>query len=182
MDSSEPTNPPGQRPDASAGDTSASKDAAPAARRGLFSRIGDSVRQLGVDAISVALGRLIEPIQTADEGAASTGGDDQAKQPNPTVSRRVRALHDVAETLRGAADSYIAAKLDEIEARVDMKLDEINERIDEKIETLEKQLAELRDQELRHRLHLLKITLVFTMLVAVLSLVYKWISGLISGS
>ena len=84
-------------------------------------------------------------------------------------------LHAVAEQLRGAADSYLAAKLDEIEARVDEKLDHVEQRIDRKIVELHEQLAEMRDRELRHRLRLLKITLIFTVLVAIISLVYKWV-------
>ena len=43
---------------------------------------------------------------------------------------------------------------------------------------LHKQMAEMRDRELRHRLRLLKITLIFTVLVALLSLGYKWLSRL----
>ena len=45
-----------------------------------------------------------------------------------------------------------------------------------KIVELHEQLVEMRDRELRHRLRLLKVTLIFTALVAVLSLVYKWVS------
>ena len=75
--------------------------------------------------------------------------------------------------MRGAADAYLAAKLDEIEARVDDKLDHIEARIDRKIVELHQQLVELRDREVRHRLRLLKITLIFTVLVALLSLGYK---------
>lgn len=82
-------------------------------------------------------------------------------------------LHAAAERLRGAADSYIAAKLDEIEALVDAKFDRVEARIDAKVVELHRQLCELRDRELRHRLRLLKITLIFTVLVAILSLGYK---------
>jgi hypothetical protein len=73
----------------------------------------------------------------------------------------------IAERLRGAADDYIRVKLDEIEARIDEKLDQIDER-----------LAEWRDREVANRLRILRITLIFTVLVAILSLGYNWIKGL----
>ncbi|MBW7904154.1 MAG: hypothetical protein LC135_13550 [Phycisphaerae bacterium] len=97
------------------------------------------------------------------------------------AAMRVSLLRQVAEQLRGAADGYIAAKLDEIEARVDAKLDVIEERIDRKVSELHEKLREARDAELRHRLRLLKITLVFTVLVAVVSLGYKLFSKLLVG-
>ena len=120
---------------------------------------------------SVALGKwLAKPEDAASSplADASGSGDDKLEQ-------RVTVLHGMAEKLRGAADSYIAAKLDEIEARVNVKLNHIEHRIDDKIVELHKQLAEMRDRELRHRLRMLKITLIFTVLVALLSLGYKWI-------
>lgn len=92
-----------------------------------------------------------------------------------TGEKRASMLGSVAEKLRGAADSYVAAKLDEIEARVDQKLDEIEGRIDRKLLEIHEQLGDLRDREIRHRLRLLKITLAFTVLVALLSLGYKFL-------
>lgn len=68
----------------------------------------------------------------------------------------------LAQRLRGAADDYIKTKLDEIEHRIDWKLDEIDAR-----------LSEWRDREVANRLKILKITLVFTVLVALLSLGYN---------
>ena len=73
----------------------------------------------------------------------------------------------IAERLRGAADDYIRVKLDEIETRIDEKLDQIDDR-----------LAEWRDREVANRLKILRITLIFTVLVAALSLGYNWIKGL----
>ncbi len=67
----------------------------------------------------------------------------------------------VAKRLRGAADDYVGEKLDEIERRIDGKLDEIDRR-----------LCEWRDREVSHRLRILKITLLFSILVALLSLLY----------
>lgn len=126
-------------------------------------------RQMGRDVVSVALGRLADPTE------AETPPTEPSPIEDPAATKRVGMLHTVAEQLRGAADTYLAAKLDEIEARVDEKLDHIETRIDQKIVELHTQLAQMRDRELRHRLRLLKITLVFTVLVALLSLLYKWV-------
>ncbi len=133
----------------------------------------DSVRQVGRDVVSVAIGRLLE--RPKDAGSATAPPADPAAPPAPDSGRRLGILHSMAEQLRGAADTYVAAKLDEIEARVDQKLDAIEGRIDRKIVELHRQLADLRDRELQHRLRLLKITLIFAFLVAVLSLLYKWV-------
>ncbi len=130
------------------------------------------VRQAGRDLLAVTLGRLLEP---ADQAPPPEGESSAPAANGEKSNRRVGMLHTVAEQLRGAADSYLAAKMDEIEARVDQKLDHIETRIDRKIVELHRQLAEMRDRELRHRLRLLKITLIFTVLVALLSLVYKWL-------
>lgn len=67
----------------------------------------------------------------------------------------------LARRLRGAADDYVKEKLDEIELRIDRKLDEIDKR-----------LAEWRDREIANRLRIIKITLVASVIVAVLSLGY----------
>lgn len=119
---------------------------------------------------------------------AVTGGGDEPPAAGPTAeppraaaaqspaAQKASLLQNVADKLRGAADSYLAAKMDEIEARVDAKLDEIEGRIDRKIAELHDQLVEMRDRELRHRLRLLKLTLGFTALVALLSLGYKWVT------
>jgi len=123
--------------------------------------------------VSVALGKLIELPPEPDETQTTPG---PSAETNEKASWRVSMLHGATERLRGAADSYIAAKLDEIEARVDAKLDRVETRIDAKIVELHKQLREMRDRELRHRLRLLKITLIFTVLVALLSLGYKWLA------
>lgn len=69
----------------------------------------------------------------------------------------------VARKLKGVADDYVHEKLDEIERRIDGKLDEIDTR-----------LGEWRDREIGHRLRLLKLTLIFSILVAVLSLLYDF--------
>jgi len=68
----------------------------------------------------------------------------------------------IARKIRGVADDYVKEKLDEIEQRIDHKLDEIDRR-----------LAEWRDREVANRLKIIKITLVASVLVALLSLGYK---------
>ncbi|MHC4609553.1 MAG: hypothetical protein ACYS7M_04320 [Planctomycetota bacterium] len=72
----------------------------------------------------------------------------------------------IARKLKGAADDYVREKLDEIELRIDSKLDEIDRR-----------LAEWRDREVANRLKILKITLLFSILVALICLGYDMISG-----
>lgn len=67
----------------------------------------------------------------------------------------------LARTIRGVADDYVRQKMDEIEARIDHKLDEIDRR-----------LAEWRDREIANRLKIIKITLVASILVAVMSYGY----------
>jgi len=69
----------------------------------------------------------------------------------------------LAGKLRGAADDYIAEKLDEIEHRIDEKLDEIDAR-----------LGEWRDREIANRLKIIKITIAASVVVALLSLGYKY--------
>ena len=131
---------------------------------------------MGTEMVSVALGRLINgPAKPAgDEDPAP--GDTLADEQLETNKERLGMLHGVTEKLRGAADTFVAAKLDEIEARVDTKLDQIETRLDSKLIQIHKQLGQLRDKEIRHRLRLLKLTLMFTVLVALLSLGYKWLS------
>jgi hypothetical protein len=70
----------------------------------------------------------------------------------------------IARRIRGVADDYVREKLDEIELRIDHKLDEIDRR-----------LAEWRDREIANRLAIIKITLVASVLVALLSLGYSYI-------
>lgn len=72
----------------------------------------------------------------------------------------------IARKIRGVADDYVREKLDEIEKRIDQKLDEIDKR-----------LAEWRDREISNRLRIIKITLVASIVVALLSLGYNWLNG-----
>ncbi len=70
----------------------------------------------------------------------------------------------LASTIRGAADSYIDAKLDQIELRIDRKLEQIDQH-----------LAQWRDQEVANRLRIIKITLIASVIVALVSFCYSYI-------
>lgn len=183
---STPSTPPPSPPNPPPSDEPERQLGASASRgRSLFQNAARYVQGMARDVAAVAIGRMIgergdDAPPNGDTADAHAAGDaDTAARAEPG-NARVHILHGVADRLRGAADSYIAAKLDEIEARVDIKLDHIEERIDAKIVELHRQVREMRDQELRHRLRLLKITLIFTVLVAVLSLGYKWASHYLS--
>lgn len=71
----------------------------------------------------------------------------------------------IARKIRGAADDYLRQKMDEIEMRIDRKLDEIDRR-----------LEEWRDREVANRLKIIKITLVASVIVALISLGYKYVT------
>lgn len=66
--------------------------------------------------------------------------------------------------IKGVADDYVREKLDEIERRIDHKLDEIDRR-----------MGEWRDREIRNRLKIVKITLLASIVVALLSLGYDYV-------
>jgi len=72
----------------------------------------------------------------------------------------------IAHRLKGVADDYVREKLDEIERRIDRKLDEIDQR-----------MGEWRDRELSNRLRILKITLLVSVLVALISLGYDVVTA-----
>ena len=76
----------------------------------------------------------------------------------------------IARKLRGVADDYVHEKLDEIEARIDRKLDEIDKR-----------LGEWRDREISNRLKILKITLIVSIIVALLGLGYDCLRSNVRG-
>lgn len=103
---------------------------------------------------------------------ASSGAGHNEQTPPPAVSDSRPSLRDhieehgvmagLATRIRSAADDYVRQKMDEIEARIDAKLDEIDRR-----------LTEWRDREVANRLKILRLTLIFTVLVAILSLGYN---------
>jgi hypothetical protein len=152
-------------------------------KAGLFRRLARRARGAGERVVLSAIDRFIGASKRESEEALPPEGTEPAKPSESPVEaeRRLGILHGVTMRLRGAADEYIAAKLDEIEARVDVKLDEVEKRIDEKIVELHEQVRKLRDEELRHRLRILKITLIFTVLVAALSVGYKLLVRAMAG-
>lgn len=88
------------------------------------------------------------------------------EQTNGSLKRQIEqqgVVGGIASKLKGAADDYINTKLDEIEQRIDRKLDEIDRR-----------LAEWRDQEIANRLKIVKVTLIGTVIVAVVSVIYNY--------
>ena len=85
----------------------------------------------------------------------------------PSLQRHITeegVVGGIARTIRGVADDYVHEKLDEIEARIDRKLDEIDRR-----------LGEWRDREIVNRLKIIKITLIASVLVLLLSLGYNYL-------
>ena len=100
--------------------------------------------------------RIIGPDTEAEETV--DGGE-------PTEGRVANSLKRGAKAaLKFAVDDYVRDKLDEIEARIDHKLDDIDRKMNE-----------WRTREIRHRLRILKITIVATVIVAAISLVYTLI-------
>jgi hypothetical protein len=147
-------------------------------RRGGLFGLFEQIKAAGRDVAALARGKLPEAPSVPNE---LTGAAEDSRSPDERTDWKVKVLRAAAEQLRGAADDYIAAKLDEIEALVDAKLDHVEQRIDAKIIELHRNLRQMRDRELRHRLRMLRITLIFTVLVALLSLGYKWLSYYLFG-
>lgn len=117
--------------------------------------------------IGSLLEKIVEAPTTPPPKVAVSGESPEEKE------RRIRSqiedhglVGGIANRLRGAADSYIETKLDEIEIRIDAKLEEIDRR-----------MAEWRDREIANRLRILRITLAFTLLVALVSLGYNYVKG-----
>ena len=88
--------------------------------------------------------------------------------PTPTLREDIEEaglIGGLSNRIKKTADSYVNQKLDEIEARIDRKLDEIDRR-----------LAEWRDKEVANRIKILKITLWASVIVAVVSLIYSYVT------
>ncbi len=77
----------------------------------------------------------------------------------------------IAKKLRGAADEYIYEKLEEIEQRIDAKLCDIDDR-----------MAIWRDREVANRLRIIKITLIASIVVALISLGYNYLKPRLASS
>ena len=115
------------------------------------------------DVLKRASGRVVGFIARQ---VAGDGKDDTLEVPEEeekAVSRSLKKGFKAA--LRFSMDDYIAEKLDEIEARIDRKLDELDRKMDA-----------WRTREVRHRLRIIKYTIVATVVVAVISILYKLIA------
>jgi len=117
------------------------------------------------------LTKLFEKPQTEAGGEYHFLPDDDADNSADRRSLKQEVVErglvgGIAQKLRGAADDYIRIKLDEIETRIDAKLEEIDKR-----------LGDWRDREVANRLKILRLTLIFTVLVAVLSLGYNFVKS-----
>lgn len=129
---------------------------------GLWKRFGRKRRAW----FSSVMAKMITGAEETDEGEYQflpEEGSDLAKVSLKQQIEQHGIVGGIASRLRGAADDYIKVKLDEIEQRIDAKLMEIDKR-----------LAEWRDREVANRLKILRITLMFSALVAAISLGYKW--------
>jgi hypothetical protein len=112
-------------------------------------------------------------LQSASEDTAESGEyqflpEDHSKGQLKQQIKQKGLVGGIASSLRGAADDYVSQKLDEIEHRIDAKLDQIDHR-----------LSAWRDQEITNRLRIIKITLIASILVAMLSLGYKHLDQLL---
>jgi hypothetical protein len=115
-------------------------------------------------AVGSMISRLLEGAKTEDDYRFLPEEDA-----TPTLKETIEdvgVVGGIAQKLRGAADEYLHQKLNEIERRIDRKLDEIDHR-----------LGEWRDQEVRNRLRLIKITLVTAIVVAIISLGYNYLKA-----
>lgn len=115
------------------------------------------------------IGSVISRLIDVSDGHADTTRDAEQARADAARSRSLKheiedqgVVGGLARRLRGAADTYVHEKLDEIEIRIDRKLDEIDRR-----------LAEWRDREIANRLRIIKLTLLMTVVVAILSLGYS---------
>lgn len=123
-------------------------------------------KRRGVTAKLVA--KLLDAPAESSEDAAYQFLPEDGSAKSSTLREEIEGrglVGSLANRLRGAADDYVRVKLDEIEQRIDRKLDEIDRR-----------LGEWRDREVANRLRIIRITLLASVLVAGLSLAYKYVS------
>lgn len=132
---------------------------------GFWRRMGLSRRRVAGSLIAW----MVDKSKPTDDGEyhflPESGSEGEAKDSSESLRARIEdhgVVGGLASRLRGAADEYIRDKLDEIEERIDTKLNDIDRR-----------LAEWRDREVANRLRILKLTLIFTVIVAALSLGYN---------
>lgn len=124
---------------------------------GLLSRVHRKRREV----VGSLISRLVEG--TAENGDYRFLPEEDGGSLRDNI-QNVGVVGGIAQKLRGAADEFIEAKLDEIERRIDSKLDDIDAR-----------LGEWRDREIKNRLRIIKITLVSAIIVAIISLGYDYL-------
>ncbi len=122
----------------------------------------DRLRRARRKVVGQVLGMVVGDTGDADEGSYRFLPESSAAGTLRDHITEQGVVGGIAHRLRSVADDYVREKLDEIETRIDRKLDEIDAR-----------LAEWRDKEIANRLRILKITLVVSVLVALLSLGYN---------
>ncbi len=125
--------------------------------------VGAKLRRFRRSAMGSLVAKLVSSSNIADSHDYRYLPEDEAQSIKSDIEQ-TGLVGGVARRLRGVADDYVREKLDEIEQRIDQKLDEIDRR-----------LGEWRDREVTHRLLILKLTLVFSILVALLSLLYDYV-------
>lgn len=115
------------------------------------------------DVLKRAGGRVVGFI--ARQVAGDRRGGDEMESPEEPEARVSEGLKKgFKAALRFSMDDYITEKLDEIETRIDRKLDELDRKMDD-----------WRAREVRHRLRIIRYTIVATVIVAVISILYKYI-------
>lgn len=124
---------------------------------GLFSRVQRKRREV----VGSLITRLVVGNAENDDYRFLPEGDGGSLK---DTIQNAGVVGGIAQKLRGAADEFIEAKLDEIERRIDAKLDEIDAR-----------LGEWRDREIKNRFRIIKITLVSAIIVAAISLGYDYL-------
>ena len=148
-------------------------------REGMFERLNRKRRSVvaGLAAKIVGDEEDDEPYRYLPPPPSGTTGNGPETQhlPAPQPAVRPPRLRDeiedrglfggLADRVRRSADTYVNAKLDEIELRIDKKLDEIDKR-----------LGEWRDKEIANRVRIIKITLWASLIVSIISLVYAYIT------
>jgi hypothetical protein len=141
-------------------------------KEGLFSRMNRKRRVFLAGVVS----RMIGEEGPTDyrflpgDGQSAAGGTS-GPAPTPTLRDDIEEsglFGGISNRLKKTADQYLNQKLDEIEARIDRKLDEIDRR-----------LAEWRDKEIANRIRILKITLWASVIVALVSLIYSYITEVV---
>jgi len=133
-------------------------------REGVLAKLGRKRRSLLGKLVGKLMGDQMDPANHTLPPTVRT----------PTLKERIEErglVGGLADKLRGAADDFIAIKLDEIEERIDQKLDDIDSR-----------LAEWRDREIANRLRIIKITLAASIIVALISVAYAWVKKTYLGS